>query len=356
MDEKELIKAVAAAPLLAVSFFLWAFFLNASGVTIKTVVALQDLEIFASSISSPAFIIFFVFFPISYALAIAFAKIFSKRFLQALCGTTFALCGFVFLFVFQNLGEYLVAGIFYLISLLIVVEVALIKFEELKNLVWPRTALAAISSGMTVLSVGLFISTLLVVLPAQEELVKNFEEKFFTGLIPETIKEDVSKETAQLIVQTQTETVRQIIAAPAFQNLEQKTDPDVNVFVTTMGILFERVKSPEYRQELETNIKEKQLSQIDDTKVREALEKVKEKVPLFSTFEEYFWLIALLTVLSIFFFASSVIVKPLGTLYALMFLFIAEMAKKIGEQPPETPRRPPRPAVLPAMQSMQKTV
>lgn len=328
MKNEELIKSAIAGLLLFVSFFLWAFFLNASGVSVQSLASFSDFGALFKSLTSVWLILFLVFFPVSYALLVAFTRLIEKRILQGIAAGTFVLSGVIFLFVFPNIAKDLLLGFFYLASLVVVVEVAFVKFRETKSLAMLRVPHSSISQAMGILGIGLFVSTALFVLPIQSQMVSDFEKKIFENFKLEDAQSSVADTTSKIIVQTQTETLRQLIATPPFQAMSSKEDTDVKQFVTMMDTLYSKMQAPDYATELKQKIAEQNANTLTQDKFDQALEQVKKKLPVFSVIENYFWIIASLVVMSIFFFASTIIIKPIGTVYGALFSLISEQFNK----------------------------
>ena len=335
MKNEELIKSTIAGLLLFASFFLWAFFLNASGVSVQSLASFSDFGALFKSLTSVWFILFLVFFPVSYALLVAFTKLIEKRQLQGIATGAFVLSAVIFIFVFPNIAQESLLGFFYLASLAAVVEVAFVKFSETKSLAVLRVPHSSISQAMAILGIGLFVSTALFVLPVQDNMVSEFEKKIFENFKLEDVQSDVADTTSKIIAQAQTETLKQLIATPPFQAMSLKDDPDVKQFVAMTNTLYSKVQAPEYAAELKQKIAEQNAGALTQGKFDEALEQAKKKLPIFSVFENYFWLIASLAVMSIFFLASTIIIKPIGTIFGALFSLIAEQFnKKVPEEGP----------------------
>ncbi|MEK6941697.1 MAG: hypothetical protein AABW85_02480 [archaeon] len=335
MRNEELVKSAIAGFLLFASFFLWAFFLNASGVSVQTLASFSDFGALFKSLTSIWFILFLVFFPVSYALLVAFTRLVEKRTLQGIAATAFILDGVIFLFVFPGIAQEFLLGFFYLISLVVAVEVAFVKFRETKSLALFRVPHSSVSQAMGILGIGLFVSTALFVLPIQPQMVSDFEKKLFENFKLEDVQSDVADTTSKIIVQTQTETLKQLIATPSFSAMSRKEDSDVVLFVTMMDTLYVKVQEPQYASDLKQKIAAQNANTLTQGKFEQALEQVKKKLPIFSIFENYFWLIAALASMSIFFFASTIIIKPIGTIFGALFSLIAEQFnKKVPEDEP----------------------
>jgi len=301
MDQQDIIKIAIAGVILFFSFLAWGFFLGASGVTLESLITLKDLDGTIQNLLSFNFLSFLVFFPISYSLIIAFTKIFDKRMLEGISVAAFVLSGIILLLLLSSIQALLIVGLFYLISLIVLIETAFIKFEEIKHLKILRASYGAISQALLLVGIGLFISTMLFVIPAQEQLVEEFENEIFSSFTPEDVQEELADTTAQIIIQTQTQTITQIVSTPSFQTITQKEDSDVQNFVTVINELLLAVQTPEYKQTLVKSISDRQATALDQTDFQEILNKTKEKIPLFSFLEDYFWLFAAITIMSLFF-------------------------------------------------------
>ena len=112
-------------------------------------------------------------------------------------------------------------------------------------------------------------------------------------------------------------------------------------FVTVINELFLAVQTPEYKQTLKQSILDKQSDSLSDSDFENVLAQAKQKIPIFSFIENYFWLFAAISIISLFFLLANVIFKPLGTVYAIALTNITKIVNNIEKDPQEPPQEPP---------------
>ena len=180
------------------------------------------------------------------ALVSTFTKIFDRKEMYIIIVSSFVLLGLISLLLFSNLLNFWVIGIAFFASLIIVAETSFIKFNEMKNLPFLRVSLGAISQVNFFVSIGIFISTALFVLPVQSELVTDLEEQAISSMINEDFSSGLSETASVVFVEGQRQTVNVLINSPQFTVLGTKEDPDVQSFVLLSTSLAEQINSPEY--------------------------------------------------------------------------------------------------------------
>lgn len=324
-------KEMIGFTLLFVSMIAWSFFLNASELNLEKMIGLDGFDEFFASIFNLNFVIFLFLFPLSIALVSVYAKVFEKKNLYVIVfASSVAFLG-IAMIIYQNSQQFLVTGIVYAAALLFAVEASFVKFSELKTLPFLRTGMATAGLVGTFIAIGLFVSTALFVLPQQEKIVADFEDKILSSVVSnnDDLAEDLSKSAAKVYIQGQQQSAQTLINSPLFEKLTQKEDPDVKAFVLGTNALVDQIYSEEYRLQVERGFKDNAQEQIKDQDLSSSFDRIKQSMPVLMLIEENYWLIAGFIVASLYLFASSAIIKPLAGLYGfLLGLFVQNLEKQ----------------------------
>ena len=324
-------KEIIGFALLFLSMVAWSFFLNGTGLTIEKMIGLTGFDEFFAAIFNLNFVIFLVLFPLSIALVSAYAKVFEKKNLYLIVfASSVAFLG-ISILVYQNASQFILAGIVYAAALLFGVEASFVKFSELKTLPFLRTSMSTAGLVGTFVAIGLFASTALFVLPQQEKIVAEFEEKILSSVVEnnDDLANDLSRSAAGVYIQGQQQSAQSLVNSPAFEKLTQKQDPDVQAFVLGTNLLVDQIYSAEYRAKVEAQFRENAKGQIEQQDLSSSFDKIKQSMPLLVLIEENYWLLAGFIVASLYLFASSTIIKPLAGLYGfLLGLFVQNLEKQ----------------------------
>ncbi|MDO8633771.1 MAG: hypothetical protein Q7K34_00595 [archaeon] len=324
-------KEIIGFALLFGSMVLWGFFLNATGLTIEKMIGLTGFDEFFAAAFNLDFVIFLVLFPLSIALVSAYAKVFEKKTLYIIVfAGSIAFLG-LSMALYQNAQQFLVTGIVYATALLLGVEASFVKFSELKTLPFLRTSMATAGLVGTFISIGLFASTALFVLPQQEKIVAKFEEKMLASIVQDNdgLADDLSRSAASVYIQGQQQAAQSLVNSPLFEKLAQKEDRDVQAFVVATNTLVEQVYSKEYRAQVEGQFRENAKGNIEKQDFSKSFDKIKQSMPLLVLIEENYWLIAGFIVASLYLFASSIFIKPLAGIYGFFLgLFVQNLEKQ----------------------------
>ncbi len=331
-------KQTAAAIAIIATIILWAFLLNSTGIIINDFFTFK-LQIILDKIISVNFALFLLAFPLTGAIIAAFAKSTDKLNLMLVA----TISGFVGLGIamalFVPLQGFWLIALFYVISIPLRIETACITQREAKSFVSARTFLSATGKGTLVIGIGLFVLSATTILPEQDGYIEKFEETFienvFSGFTTGDTTNKLAESQAELVVQSQTQTLNAMLDNPLFQNLKTKQDPDVIAFIMAAEQVEEQVKSPEYKEQIVSQLSQGTADIAQDIK---PLKVVKEELPFLETLEQFLWLIHGFALVSIFFLAANIVFKPTAVLYGLIlervlgFGFAAQPAKKNGKK------------------------
>ncbi|MBS3059436.1 MAG: hypothetical protein J4224_03355 [Candidatus Diapherotrites archaeon] len=312
-------KFVAWFFLVMLSVLVWAFFLNASGLGLTEAINIANFEETLRKIMSLEFLLLVLVFPITYSLVVVMAKAEGRIATYIITFLSLIFAGMLSLALFPKLLEFLALGMLYIISFFLVIEIAMLKFQELKAFVMVRSAGDSIGKSITVLGIGLFVLISFTVLANQEEFVKGFEDKVFSLAAGDSSEMNLEGLSADLIAGTQLQTIQQIKGMQQYQPLTGKDDVEVQTFLLAINELEEVVGSQQYREQLKENIRRESGNSQPAERFRSTFETIKSQIPFFVLIEKYFWLITAISFTSIFFLVGGIIIKPLGMLYAGLF-------------------------------------
>jgi len=323
-------KFFASGFLVFVSMILWGFFLNSTGISIETLLGLNGFGTIISIFFSLGFLLFVLFFPLTIALVSSLASVFDRQHLYAVSIGPFVLFAVAAILFFQNLQEFWIVGVVYLVALVLAIEASFIKFSELKSLVFLRVAGSAVSQVNGLVALALFVSVALFVLPSQKEIVLELEEKTIFSLIKEQgVASDFTDASAIVFVEGQKQGISSVISTPQFEKLTQKPDPDVQEFVILFNALSVQVNSDQYLSQVKQELSKQSQEEVGQDELAKAFEKAKQSIPLVSFIEEYFWLIAGITVASTYLFIGNLLFKPVGAVYGFFLgLFVENLEKQ----------------------------
>ncbi len=200
-------------------------------------------------------------------------------------------------------SEFWVLDFFTLIALVVIASRADSKnfeFEKIKGI---------LGTGMLLLGIGLFISTAITIMPIQDELNSKFEDKIFATAFEGT-------DLAEQAVQSQIEMNRQFFAQmkrlPSYNSLKESEDLKAKSFGLEMQALENALNSPETRTAIKTEIEKRLEGQSGQ------LDAIKEKIPFFNLFQEYYWAFTSLVFMQ-FFMLYLILIKWIALAFSWYF-------------------------------------
>ena len=310
---------LGAVALIAITVFLsillWGFFLGMSGLDFSLLLTFDFSEIMGKLLSLE-FILFLLAFPLTFALVVAFCRVYERTTVLAgsAIGTVLGITAAAV--AFPVVMSYWGVMVFYIISIPVMISFSYVKFLELKKLVFVRTLNSSIARAVLIIAAGLFLMTAFTMLSEKDKYVEEFENSLFENIIGGEgmgIDVDLVEAPTDALIGAQKTTVSQIMDTPQYENL---SDPE---FKLMMDGFSTQLNSIEYRErvkeQLEQELANEQTLFEGGVDLKEML---REKVPLWTFIEEYLWIWVALILMSLFSLIGNVTARPLGMLYGFV--------------------------------------
>jgi len=263
-------------------------------------------------ISSLLFIVFVLALPIPFAILGALSNYKDKETIRKISAIAVAISIIAWIILLGVSAGDIILGVFFILSLLIFIEIVYLKQEELTKMVMFRSTSGAARKALFIIAIGLFIGTAMVELENQEQNTQIFGETVMELAFAQSGTEDPSELLANLIINTQKQTITSITGLSQFEKLREKEDVDVITFVTVMDSLEENVDSEE--------IREKVLQQLEGSQnqVEEILsfDYIRQQVPIIDIMAENIWIMLALSTAFLFLFFSNVLIANLAGIYS----------------------------------------
>jgi len=309
---------VAAIISVAVSILPWAFFLSATTISVNDLFTFK-FQFFLEKLATINFALFLILFPLTIAAIAAFAKIMEKKSAMLFTAIGAAAGGLVSMIAFPILQEFWLLGIFFLVSVPLMVETASAKYAELKSFVSTRTFMAAAGRSTMIIGIALFALSAVVVLPQQDQQIKRFEETFmeniFAGISSGKAQQDLAGSAADMVISAQKQAADSLVNNAVFEKLRSKTDPDVAVFVAATDRMRQFLDGDEYRQQIANQVGK---STADISKKVDIVPVIKKQMPFIETLERYLWAIQGFGLAAAFMLIANIVFKPAAVLYGLL--------------------------------------
>jgi len=307
--------------LILISILLWMYFYVSSKVSLKLLIVF-DLPSIINTFFTTNFVLFLLFFPITTCIIIALSKGKNKLLdqLQVSVGIIF---GFVFGIILFGKGySFLLFGLFYLVSHIILVVLTYYKFKEKGK---DEKKLFTVSNYATskislILTISLFIVIIILVYPHQKDSAHAME----AGVVNLFVGDDISKwlGTSYSISKISTKSaVDYIISSPEYRALETSTDAKAENFTNFINDLSIQLSKP---------TTEKDISQaygnLNNIKLKNQILDTIQALPLMIIIEEYFAIVFAVLIVSIAQLYFTIAFSLLGLLYIFIFykLFVNE--------------------------------
>ncbi|MFH1391938.1 MAG: hypothetical protein ABIH20_06510 [Candidatus Diapherotrites archaeon] len=133
-----------------------------------------------ATVFSVGFIAFSLALPLPYAFLITLSLHREKEELHKIAGVGVLLAIISWIILFGISASNILLGIFFIISLKILIEIVLVKQNELNKLVTYRTASGAARTAFFIFAIGIFISSALVEINNQEQNLQKFGDTVMT--------------------------------------------------------------------------------------------------------------------------------------------------------------------------------
>ena len=311
------------AVIICLSIILHALFLNSSGFMVLDALDLSTAGQSIGKILSIEFILFLVSFPLAYAVAIVMCRFLNKTDARLAAVTGTLAGGILSLVLFEIISSYILICAFYFFSMIVITESAHTMFKETKSLIYVRVIANAAGKALLLLGMGIFLVSVLTIFDNQQMYVDNFEEAV-VSMISENEGLNYSDMGADLIIESQKQTLDLIIDTPMYTAIENKQDTEVRDYVSFISALRISMNTPQYKELLKQKMEEQDTGTEDITK--NAFNMVKKQLPMLIIIEDYFWFIGSFLAASLFFLVGNLIFRPLAVIYGTIFGKLAEAA------------------------------
>ena len=310
-------KLFLGIPIIA-SILLWSYFLKASGFSLLEFLTIADLSQALQVLLSFNFILFVLLFPMTYAIIFSMASFIEKKELRIIATASSILGLIAAMFLFLGTGM-IIIGAFYVIGLILAIETAYIKLEELKKFVIPRMNSDAGRTALLLVGIGVFAFTALSVLPEQEKYLNETEKSLAKLVSDESLGTGLSESLADIYIQTQKQQLEELTSSSQYTDLKTVSDPKAQNLVLYMETIKQQISSPAYKEQVKTQIIQSQGKLSQEQNVEQVFERVRKSLPFYSFVEEYFWLIAAFILTSFYFLIANTIVLWLAIIYGTIF-------------------------------------
>ncbi|MCR4335869.1 MAG: hypothetical protein NUV57_05020 [archaeon] len=271
------------------------------------------LEGILATIFSAGFIAFTLILPLPYAFISALSLHREKKETYGIAGIGILLAIISWILLFGINATDILLGVFFIISIRIVVEITLIKHDELKRFVTFRTVAGAAKTAFFIFAIGIFISSAMMELENQEQNIQEFGNTIMTLALEESGNQNTNELLTNLIINTRRQVVTSIMQTPQFETLQNKTDEDVVSFVLLMNALESNVNSDSAKQDI---LNQLNSNQENNQQVLN-FEAIRAQSPLIDSMAENLWLVISSSVVLMFIFFANIILSNLAGVYAV---------------------------------------
>ena len=307
LDSKN--KAIAVGASIFILTLGWTFFLDQMKITPDfLLVSIGNIQVLGLFLSV-SFAGFAILFSATMGLITAFAdKDDRTRVYIATIIPSLLACA-VAAILFSNFAQWYPLALFYFGCIPLILETARLKRLELKNFPVIRSSYSSAKRGLQVLGVGILVTLAVTALPQSSALYSGFEESLFAGKVVQQL--DVQKIAADFLINTQRNTLTQIIAAESFQKLRTLNDPDAQTFVALVDATLANVQSAAYRERIIQQV----VTQQENLDTQALLTQIQSRVPGYGALREYYWALAAFLGSLVFFLVSMFVLQPLSAVF-----------------------------------------
>ena len=328
MDEKT--KLGVFSGLIFITTLLTVFFVYSSGINNLNPLNSGILEEIQLLLTSIPFILFVIFVPLPFAIISIACFTFKDKFYSyatGLSGGILTLILSIFLFDF-GAGEIIIA-IFFLLSILLFVEILYIRTKELKTLIVFRATSEATKKAMIIIALSIFVATAISAIENNEQNIEIFGESVMDlAFTNNTNNAEPIENIADLLMVNQQQTVSTITNSKVFEKIKEKEDLDVQSFVVSMYAIEQSVYSNETREQVISQLQENQKNNQNII----TFDYLRETSPAINTIAEYYWLITAFTSATFFMFFANIIVSNIAGIYASILLQLNKVFEKKPEE------------------------
>ena len=312
---------------IAVSIILAALVFKITGLQHYDLLNLSSIDGMIRFVTAFPIILFALVLPLPYAIVSVLAFYEREKmevYKIGLIGTIIGLLISTIIFGFTL--DAIVVSFFFLISIVVLIETANFKKDELKHLITFRTASAASRKAFFLLGISLLLISATDGIQNQDKYVDELGDMVMNIAFANAGGgSDPAELAADLLIRTQKETIDGLMALSTFTVLRNKEDVDVKTFVASMDNLADNVDSRETRQATIDKIKERQGTAQSIL----TFDFVRDQSPLIDMVANYYWLLTAFSVFFMFIFYVNLIAGNVAGLYASIIRKLIELKEEV---------------------------
>ncbi len=327
-DIKSIALPLAFGLLIFASTLAWSYFLATaprSELGMKTVIDTISsqglvngaLELLGK-VFSVRFSLFAIIFPATLALIaiLPFYYARAKAYAISFCSCALALLALIVLFGFSKLG--IINATFFGLGIVAMLEMCRLKKEEFKKFITFRSVASSCRIGLLIVSIGVLLTSAITAYKENDANTKQIGD----DLIGVALRQDgrqsaLTDKIADIVVQSQKQSITLISSTPQFEKLREKTDPDVQLYVATVDKTKEGINSPEMKQKILDELN-KQVETAGGGAGAQLVtaDVLRKQSPIMDLIFRYYWALAAFGIWSTFLAFANILVANLAGAYA----------------------------------------
>ncbi len=271
-----------------------------------------SISVFKDRIVSMNTVAFVFLLPLTLGIICAFAEKIGRMELRIVNAAGGAVGIGVSALLFPVLTGYLYVGAFYVLALLVLGEIASRKIGEQGKFAKAKAYWESTRRFTAVLGIGFFIAGVITILPEQETHLEKMEAELLSGMQGDEGTGEIQDALLLNNIKIQRDLLDGIMDNPNFEALRfNEEDKSVMDYVAYMDAQREYINSDEYVEKM----KEAMGQKADSLDLKSLLA---ERIPYYSHFRDYFFLIYSFGLLSAVFMLGNLVFRPIAVLYALV--------------------------------------
>lgn len=298
--------------LIVISMLIWIYFYTASKVSLSILIVF-DLPSIMNTFVTLNFGLFLLLFPITSCIVIALSK--GKDLLLDILQVSIGIViGLLFGLIIFGLGTgFLLFGLFYLVSHIILEVLTHHKFKEKEKRKLFSVNNYATSKISILLTVTLLVVTMIIIYPHQQESAQSME----AGIVNMFVGDDLSNwlGTSYNISKISTKSaIDYIMSTPEYKGLSAVNDVKVDKFTEFMSNQASELEKPTTEKDVK-----QAYANLTDVKLKQQILETIRAIPLLVIVEEYFAFVFALLLASLAQLYFSIAFSLLGILYVYIF-------------------------------------
>jgi len=302
--------------LIVITILLWMFFYGASRVSLRLLV-IFDIPSIINTFLTVNFLMFIILFPLTSTIIIAMSAK-GNKWINLIHIFSGVVIGFILSMFFYGISSkgFLLFALFFIISNLLVSLLTFSKYSSEKNPKIFSIASYAGSKMALLLTISLFIITILLIQPAQESYAKDMEAGIVNMFVGDDISNwlgasyDISKASSKA-------TLDYITASDEYLEMMKVNDQSVQNFTTFIDSFKEGVLKKTTPEDLKAA-----FPNLNTPDIKDKVLLMIRSIPVIVIIEHYFALFFAFAIASISQIYFSIAFGLLGLLYVYLFFIL----------------------------------